>query len=91
MSRKIYESLLSRHKEAPVTVGVTNIGRVDIPDDYGLFKLEEISFVSSQAVFGGVPAVAVTTFQGTMVLTSLLYFAVTVDFSGRFYRCFWGR
>lgn len=68
MSRKIYESLLSRPNEAPVTAGVTNIGRVKIPDDYGLFKLEEISFVSSQAVFGGVPGVAVTTFQGKMIL-----------------------
>ncbi len=68
MSRKMYESLLSRPYEVPVTVAVTNIGRVDITDNYGLFKLEEISFVSSQAVFGGVLGVAVTTFQETMIL-----------------------
>jgi len=68
MSKKIYESLLSRHQEAPVTVGVTNIGRIDIPNDYGLFQLEEISFVPAQAVFGGVFGAAVTTFQGTMIL-----------------------
>ncbi|NJL09683.1 MAG: hypothetical protein HC908_04185 [Calothrix sp. SM1_7_51] len=33
-----------------------------------MFKLEEISFVSSQAAFGGVLGTAVTTFQGTMIL-----------------------
>lgn len=68
MSKKIYESLLSRPNEAPVTVGVTNIGRIDIPNDYGLFQLEEISFVPAQAVFGGVFGAAVTTFKGTMIL-----------------------
>ncbi|BAZ16393.1 hypothetical protein NIES4071_82690 [Calothrix sp. NIES-4071] len=62
MTRKIYESLLSRPNEAPVTVSVTNVGRVEITDDYGLFKLEEISFVPAQAVFGGVFTAAVTTF-----------------------------
>ncbi|MCC5600915.1 phthiocerol/phthiodiolone dimycocerosyl transferase family protein [Nostoc favosum] len=68
MSKKIYESLLSRPNEAPVTVCVTNIGRIDIPSDYGLFQLEEISFVPAQAVFGGVFGAAITTFQGTMIL-----------------------
>lgn len=68
MFRKICESLLSRPNEAPVTVGVTNIGRIDIPSDYGLFKLEEISFVPAQAAFGGVFSAALTTFQDTMIL-----------------------
>jgi NRPS condensation-like uncharacterized protein len=68
MSRKIFESLLSRPNEAPVTVGVTNVGQIDVPHDYGLFQLEEISFVPAQAVFGGVFSAAVTTFQGTMLL-----------------------
>ncbi|MBD2388289.1 hypothetical protein [Cylindrospermum sp. FACHB-282] len=68
MFRKICESLLSRPNEAPVTVAVTNIGRIDIPSDYGLFKLEEISFVPAQAAFGGVFSAAVTTFQDTMIL-----------------------
>ena len=68
MFKKIYESLLSRPNEAPVTVGVTNIGRTDIPSDYGSFKLEEISFVPAQAVFGGVFGAAITTFQDTMIL-----------------------
>lgn len=68
MSKNIYESALSRPNEAPMTVGVTNIGQIDIPNDYGLFQLEEISFAPVEAVFGGVFGVAVTTFQGTMVL-----------------------
>ncbi len=68
MSKKIYESLLSRPNKAPMTVSVTNIGRIDIPSDYGLFKLEEISFVPAQAVFGGVFGAAITTFKGTMIL-----------------------
>jgi len=68
MSKKMYESLLSRPNEAPVTAGVTNIGQIDIESDYGLFKLEEISFVPAQAVFGGVFGAAITTFQGTMIL-----------------------
>ncbi len=68
MSKMIYEYLLSRPNEAPMTVSVTNIGKIDIPNDYGLFQLEEISFLPVEAVFGGVFGVAVTTFQGTMVL-----------------------
>lgn len=68
MFKKICDSLLSRPNEAPVTVGVTNIGRIDIPNDYGLFKLEEISFIPAQAAFGGVFGAAVTTFQDIMIL-----------------------
>jgi NRPS condensation-like uncharacterized protein len=60
--------LLSRPNEAPVTVALTNIGRIDIPSDYGLLKLEEISFIPAQAVFGGIFSAAVTTFQDTMIL-----------------------
>ncbi len=67
-SRKIYESLLSRPNEAPVTIAVTNVGQINIPNDYGLFQLEEISFVPAQAVFESVLSAAVTTFQGTMLL-----------------------
>jgi NRPS condensation-like uncharacterized protein len=68
MPWKINKSFLSRLNKASVTVGVTNIGRIDISDDYGLFKLEEISFVPGKAVFGGVFTTAVTTFKGTMLL-----------------------
>jgi NRPS condensation-like uncharacterized protein len=68
MTKKVVESLLSRPNEAPVTVALTNIGRIDIPSDYGLLKLEEISFIPAQAVFGGIFSAAVTTFQDTMIL-----------------------
>lgn len=68
MYRKIAEFLLARSNQVPVTVGVTNVGRVNIPRVYGLFALEEISFVLAQAVFGGFFAVAVTTFEGKMFL-----------------------
>jgi NRPS condensation-like uncharacterized protein len=68
MSKKICESLLSRPNEVPVTVDVTNIGRIGIPSDYGLFKLEEISFLPAQVVFGGFFCVAVTTFKDIMIL-----------------------
>ena len=60
--------MLSRPNEAPVTVALTNIGRIDIPSDYGLLKLEKISFIPAQAVFGGIFSAAVTTFQDTMIL-----------------------
>jgi NRPS condensation-like uncharacterized protein len=49
------------------TVGVTNIGRVNIASDYGLFELEEISFVPAWAAFGGL-CVAVLTFESKMFL-----------------------
>jgi NRPS condensation-like uncharacterized protein len=68
MSRKIIESLLARSNEAPMTAGITNVGQVNIPNVYGSFILEEISFIAAQAAFGGVLAAAVTTFEGKMVL-----------------------
>ncbi len=66
--RKLVESLLAQPQEVPVTVALSNVGRVTIPSDYGLFQLKEISYVPAQAVFGGVFAAAVSTFAGTMRL-----------------------
>jgi NRPS condensation-like uncharacterized protein len=68
MFRKMIESLLNRPNEVPVTVVLTNVGRVNIPKVYGPFELEEISFVPAQAVFGGVFAAAVATFEEKMLL-----------------------
>jgi NRPS condensation-like uncharacterized protein len=68
VSKIIYDFLLARPDKTPMTVMVTNIGQVDIKSDYGSLQLEDISFVPSQAVFGGVFAVAVTTFKLTMTL-----------------------
>ena len=50
------------------TVGVTNVGRVNIPRVYGQFELSEISFVPAEAAFGGNLKTAVTTFEGKMFL-----------------------
>ena len=68
MSKKIYKTFLSHPNKAPVTMNVSNIGRIDIPSNYGLFQLEEISFVFTQAAFGGVFGAAITTFQDMMIL-----------------------
>jgi NRPS condensation-like uncharacterized protein len=68
MFRKMIESLLNRPNEVPVTVVLTNVGRVNIPKVYGPFELEEISFVPAQAVFGGIFAAAVATFEEKMLL-----------------------
>lgn len=50
------------------TVSVSNVGKINIPKNYGKFELEEISFISSNAFFAGVFAVHVSTFQGKMLL-----------------------
>lgn len=68
MSRKIIESALSQPNKVPLTVALTNVGRVNIPNTYGLFHLEEISYYPAQAAFGGVFTAAVATFEGKMIL-----------------------
>jgi NRPS condensation-like uncharacterized protein len=68
MSRKIFESLLAQPNKVPLTVALTNVGQVNIPKTYGLFELEEISYVPAKAVFGGVFSAAVATFEGKMLL-----------------------
>jgi len=55
-------------KKVAATVSVSNVGRVNIPTNYGEFKLEEISFVSSHAFYAGLFALHVSTFQGKMLL-----------------------
>jgi NRPS condensation-like uncharacterized protein len=68
MSRKIIESALSQPNKVPLTVALTNVGQVNIPKNYGLFQLEEISYYPAQAAFGGVFTAAVATFEGKMTL-----------------------
>ena len=68
MSRHIIESALSRPNQVPLTVALTNVGRVNIPQNYDPFHLEEISYYPAQAVFGGVFTAAVATFEGKMSL-----------------------
>ena len=66
MLRNLIESALKNCDRAPATVGLTNVGRVNIPSVYGDFKLEEISYVTGLAAIGGVLNAAVTTFEGKM-------------------------
>ncbi|MEB3828002.1 phthiocerol/phthiodiolone dimycocerosyl transferase family protein [Phormidium sp. CCY1219] len=68
MFRKIIESLLATPNQSSVTVAVSNVGRVNIPRNYGELELEEISFVPGIGAFGGIFAVAVTTFREKMTL-----------------------
>lgn len=66
--RKIVEFSLANPKEIPVSVALSNIGRVDIPQVYGSFKLEAISFASAAAVSGGAFIATASTFAGKMSL-----------------------
>ncbi|MDM9385354.1 condensation domain-containing protein [Chlorogloeopsis sp. ULAP01] len=59
--------LLAFPYQAVSTVGITNVGIVNIPANYGLLELEEISFVTSIAAFQGL-RVAVLTFESKMFL-----------------------
>lgn len=54
-------------KKAPLTIEVTNGGKIDIPVNYGPLELEEISFMPSQGIFGGVFFAAVATFRDRML------------------------
>lgn len=69
-ARNFVEYLLCNADEQNFTDGVslTNVGRVDIPKNYGALQLEEISFMPSQAAFGGVFTACVTTFQNKMTI-----------------------
>ncbi|MEM7556349.1 MAG: alcohol acetyltransferase, partial [Cyanobacteria bacterium P01_A01_bin.84] len=50
------------------TVDVSNIGRVEINDNYGAFKLDEISFIPSCTILANTILVAVTSFKQQMIL-----------------------
>ncbi len=50
------------------TTVVTNVGKINLPKVYGPYELESISFMPSMAAFGGIFAMAVTTFGGKMVM-----------------------
>ncbi|PLZ95158.1 alcohol acetyltransferase, partial [Fischerella thermalis CCMEE 5268] len=67
LTKLLINFLLAYPHQVFSTVGVTNIGRVKIPANYGVFELEEISFVTANAAFRGL-CVAVLTFEEKMVL-----------------------
>lgn len=54
-------------QKAPLTVEVTNGGKINIPVNYGPLELEEISFLPSQGIFGGLFFAAVATFRDKMI------------------------
>ena len=64
--RKIIEYYLTNCDRVPVSVGVTNVGKVEIPQNYDLFKLESINFVAGNPIFPGSLLAAVTTYQQKM-------------------------
>ena len=66
--RKILEVSLSRPSQVTLTVGLSNVGRVNIPKVYGQFELSEISFLASQATLEGCLTATVATFDGKMFL-----------------------
>lgn len=51
------------------TIGVTNVGIVNLPPRYGDLTLEQLSFLPSPSRCAGAWELAVVTFQGTMALT----------------------
>ncbi|WP_202218508.1 hypothetical protein [Okeania sp. KiyG1] len=66
MYRKMIDLTLTRPDLAPYTVGMSYVGRVNIPRVYGQFKLSEISTTAGQATFGGFLLGIVTTFEEKM-------------------------
>jgi NRPS condensation-like uncharacterized protein len=68
MFKTIMTSFLKNPYQSAVSAALTNIGRINIPHNYGKFELEEISFVTAQSAFGGIFAAAVSTYRGKMLL-----------------------
>lgn len=65
---KYYSSLIEGKKSLDSnSIFVTNIGQVSIPKNYGLFELEEISFIPTIKL-GINLSVAVSSFKGAMIL-----------------------
>jgi hypothetical protein len=55
-------------RKISATVSVSNLGRINIPKNYGEFELEDISFAASNTLYAGVLALHSSTFSGKMVL-----------------------
>lgn len=55
--------------KAPLTVEVSNVGKLDIPVTYGPLELEEIRFMPSQGIFGGEFFATVATFRYRMMFS----------------------
>lgn len=67
MSHMMLEYYLAWPNQGIMTADISNIGRVNIPRDYGKFKLEEISFMVGAALAVS-NTMCVTTFEEKMIL-----------------------
>ena len=63
-----FEQIVANPEKIANTVDVSNIGRVEINDNYGAFKLDEISFIPSCTILANTILVAVTSFKQQMIL-----------------------
>ncbi|TVP60893.1 MAG: alcohol acetyltransferase [Nodularia sp. (in: Bacteria)] len=68
VSRHMINFCLAYPKQLAGTVLLSNIGKINIPKNYGPFELEEISFASSQSLYAGMLTSHTATFQGKMLL-----------------------
>lgn len=66
--KQVLESFLKNPYKSSTSAGLTNIGRVNIPEKYNHLELEEISFLPSAAAFGVFFGAAVSTFRDQMLL-----------------------
>lgn len=67
-SRYFFHFLRYFPKEVASSVHVSNVGKVCIPQNYGSFKLEEISFSTANRFYGCTYTVEVTTFNEKVFL-----------------------
>jgi NRPS condensation-like uncharacterized protein len=68
MTKSFMKLFLARPQQVLASVSVSNIGRVSIPETYGPFEIEEISFLGSNSLFGGILAVNISSFRERMFL-----------------------
>ncbi|WP_218080746.1 phthiocerol/phthiodiolone dimycocerosyl transferase family protein [Anthocerotibacter panamensis] len=68
LSKELFEFCFTFPRSVPIAVSVSNLGRVTLPEHYGPFTLEAISFAGSNTLYAGMYGTNVTTFQGQMIL-----------------------
>jgi len=66
----IVETYLACPDAAPATVALTNLGRIDLPDELKAV-VEDLHFAVGQRVYGGIFAAAAATCQSRMTLNFL--------------------
>ena len=66
--KTIMTPFLKNPYQSAISAALTNVGRINIPYNYGQLELEEINFIPAQSAFGGIFSAAVSTFRGKMLL-----------------------